>query len=183
MQASWAMTMPALLGPLARHVTNADPERFRSSVTGQANALLVNPHFETGATAGSSSTRSSRAVTVCWARTPASATRSSWRAAAGACSSANLHASNDPDPLLVGAEIDRAASFLAGDEPCVLCGLNVRRHAVPGFSEPIDGVDQVLVRGFELERGPDTWPEERHRTNGLVLPDHAPVEAVIASTS
>ena len=97
---------------------------------------------------------------------------------------ANLHASNDPDPQLVGVEIDRAASFLSGIEPVVLCGdFNVRRHGVPGFSEPIDGVDQVLVRGFELERGPESWPEARRRTSGVVLSDHAPVEAVIASTS
>ena len=48
MNASWAMTMPARLGPLARRVTERDPIRFRSSLTGQANALLVNPHFEVG---------------------------------------------------------------------------------------------------------------------------------------
>ena len=48
MQASWAMTMPARLGPLARRVTETDPVRFRSALTGQANALLVNPHFELG---------------------------------------------------------------------------------------------------------------------------------------
>ncbi|MGH3044561.1 MAG: endonuclease/exonuclease/phosphatase family protein [Gaiellaceae bacterium] len=184
MQASWAMTMPALLGPLARHVTNADPERFRSSVTGQANALLVNPHFETGRhrriVLNPELSRRDRVVGA-HTRVCHSLELESGR---GRVLVANLHASNDPDPLLVGEEIDRAASFLAGDEPCVLCGdFNVRRHAVPGFSEPIDGVDQVLVRGFELERGPDTWPEERRRTNGLVLSDHAPVEAVIASTS
>ena len=184
MQASWAMTMPALLGPLARHVTNADPVRFRSSVTGQANVLLVNPHFETGRhrriVLNPELPRRER-VLGAHTRVCHSLELDTRR---GHVLAANLHASNDPDPLLVGAEIERAVSFLAGDDPCVLCGdFNVRRHVVPGFSGPIDGVDQVLVRGFELERGPQKWPEERRRANGLVLSDHAPVEAVIASTS
>jgi endonuclease/exonuclease/phosphatase family metal-dependent hydrolase len=184
MQVSWAMTMPALLGPLARHVTDADPERFRSSLTGQANALLVNPHFETGRhrrlVLNPELSRRDR-VLGAHTRVCHSLELENGRERMLA---ANLHASNDPDPLLVGVEIDRAVSFLAGTEACVLCGdFNVRRHFVPGFSEPIDGVDQVLVRGFELERGPQPWPEERRRANGLLLSDHAPVEAVIASTS
>jgi endonuclease/exonuclease/phosphatase family metal-dependent hydrolase len=184
MQASWAMTMPALLGPLARHITNADPPRFRSSLTGQANVLLVNPHFETGRhrriVLNPELSRADRLLgshrRICH----------SLEVEAGPerLLAANLHASNDPDPQLVGVEIDRAASFLSGIEPVVLCGdFNVRRHAVPGFSEPIEGVDQVLVRGLELERGPESWPEERRRTNGVVLSDHAPIEAVIASIS
>jgi endonuclease/exonuclease/phosphatase family metal-dependent hydrolase len=184
MQASWAMTMPALLGPLARHVTDADPERFRSSLTGQANVLLVNPHHETGSHRRIVlNPELSRKERVLGAHTRVC---HSLEVEVGReqLLAANLHASNDPDPLLVGAQIDRAASFLAGPEPCVLCGdFNVRRHAVPGFSEPIDGVDQVLVRGLELERGPEAWPEERRLASGLVLSDHAPVEAVIASTS
>jgi endonuclease/exonuclease/phosphatase family metal-dependent hydrolase len=184
MQASWAMTMPALLGPLARHITNADPPRFRSSLTGQANVLLVNPHFETGR---------HRRIVLNPELSRADQLLGSHRrichslevdAGPERLLAANLHASNDPDPQLVAVEIDRAASFLSGIEPVVLCGdFNVRRHGVPGFSEPIDGVDQVLVRGFELERGPESWPEARRRTSGVVLSDHAPVEAVISSTS
>jgi len=184
MQASWAMTMPALLGPLARHVTDADPQRFRSSLTGQANVLLVNPHFDAERhrriVLNPELPRADRLLgahsRVCHAL--------ELDAGGESLLAANLHASNDPDPLLVGAEIDRAAAFLAGAEPCVLCGdFNVRAHSVPGFSEPIDGVDQILVRGIEVERGPESWPEERRRANGVVLSDHAPVEAVIASTS
>ena len=34
-----------------------------------------------------------------------------------------------------------------------------------------------------LERGPEPWPEARRSLDGRVLSDHAPVEAVIASTS
>jgi hypothetical protein len=185
MSASWAMTMPALLGPLARRVTETDPVRFRSSLTGQANALLVNPHFETG--------RHRRVVLN------PGLSRTDWLLRGGqrrVCHSlevkardeqftiANLHASNDPDHSLVGKEIERAAAFLASAEKCVLFGdFNVDRHAVRSFSDPIAGIDQILVRGFSFERGPEPWLEERRRFGGAVFSDHAPVEAVIASTS
>jgi endonuclease/exonuclease/phosphatase family metal-dependent hydrolase len=185
MSASWAMTMPARLGPLARRVTEADPVRFRSSLTGQANALLVNPHFEVG--------RHRRIVLN------PDLSRTDWLLRGGqrrVCHSlevdvdgesillANLHASNDPDRRLIEAEIERAAAFLADAGRCVLCGdFNVRRHDVEGFSAPIDGIDQILLRGAEFERGPETWEEERRRVDGKALSDHAPVEAVIASTS
>ena len=185
MAASWAMTMPALFGPLARRMTAKDPVRFRSSLTGQANALLVNPHFEVG--------RHRRAVLN------PGLSRTDWLLRGGqrrVCQAlevevdgerlvlANLHASNAPDPARIAAEIERAVAFLAGAERCVLCGdFNVRRQAVSGFSDPIDGIDQILVRGAALERGPEAWPEARRRVAGAVLSDHAPLEAVIASTS
>jgi endonuclease/exonuclease/phosphatase family metal-dependent hydrolase len=182
MAVSWAMTMPARLGPLSRRATELDPRRFRSSFSGQANALLVNPHFGVG--------RHRRVVLN------AGLSRWDWLvhgAQRRVCQAleveargvdvvvANLHASNNPDRALVGAEIERAADFLAGAERCLLCGdFNIRRHSVPGFSPPIEGIDQLLVRGLELERGPEAWPEERRRINGTLLSDHTPVEAVIA---
>ena len=184
MPASWAMTMPARLGPLARRVTERDPVRFRSSLTGQANALLVNPHFELG--------RHRRIVLN------PDLSRLDWLVGGGqrrVCHSleveaggerallANLHASNDPDRSVAAREIERATSFLVGGAPCVLSGdFNIPRYEVDGFSPPIDGINQILVRGFEFERGPDVWPEERRRLPGGLLSDHAPVEAVIAST-
>jgi endonuclease/exonuclease/phosphatase family metal-dependent hydrolase len=185
MKAAWAMTMPALLGPVARRVTAADPIRFRSSLTGQANALLVNPHFEVG--------RHRRVVLN------PGLSRKDWLVRGGQrriCHSlevaargelvvlANLHASNVPDRRLIADEIERATAFLADAERCVLCGdFNVRRHPVDGFTAPIEGIDQILVHSFELERGPEVWPEGRRRLGEAVLSDHAPVEAVIASTS
>jgi endonuclease/exonuclease/phosphatase family metal-dependent hydrolase len=184
MSASWAMTMPALLGPLARRVTETDPVRFRSSLTGQANALLVNPHFETG--------RHRRVVLN------PGLSRKDWLLRGGqrrVCHAlevetrgeqfvlANLHTSNHPDQRLVAEEIERAAAFLAAADRCLLFGdFNVDRYPVPGFSEPIDGIDQILARGFALDRGPEPWAEERRRVHGSALSDHAPVEAVIAST-
>jgi len=185
MSASWAMTMPALLGPLARRVTAADPVRFRSSLTGQTNALLVNPHFELG--------RHRRIVLN------PGLSRADWLRRGGqrrVCHSlevdvdgerllvGNLHASNNPDRQVIEGEIERAVAFLANAEPCVLCGdFNIPRHGVESFSAPLDGIDQIFVRGAELERGPDAWDEGRRRVGGAVLSDHAPIEAVITSTS
>ena len=185
MSASWAMTMPALLGPFARRVTAADPLRFRSSLTGQANVLLVNPHFELG--------RHRRLVLN------PGLSRKDWLLRGGqrrVCHSlevdvggeslvlANLHASRQSDLGRVEEEIERAASFVSDAERCVLCGdFNLRGHAIAGYSTPIVGIDQILVRGLELEQGPEVWSEERRRVRGVVLSDHAPVEAVVVSTS
>jgi endonuclease/exonuclease/phosphatase family metal-dependent hydrolase len=184
MHCEWAMTMPALAGPLARRATDVDPVRIRSSLSGQANALLVNPHFGIG--------RHRRVVLneglshLDWllrARQRRVCQALEVDARGTALVLANLHASNSPDRRLVRVEIERAASFLAGGNRCILCGdFNVMRHAVPGFTEPISGIDQVLVRGLGLERGPAAWPDERRRSNGVLLSDHAPVEAIVAWT-
>jgi hypothetical protein len=50
---------------------------------------------------------------------------------------------------------------------------------LPGFSQPLPGIDQILVRGLELVEGPSPWPNERRRSRGWLLSDHAPVEAVV----
>jgi endonuclease/exonuclease/phosphatase family metal-dependent hydrolase len=138
MAAAWAQAMPSMAGPFARRLTRLDPERFRSSVSGQANALLVNPHLDAG--------RHRR--------------------------------------IVLNPEVSRLDVLRAGPDPCILCGdFNLRRHPVGGFSEPTEGIDQILARGLRVDQGPTAWPEERRRVNGVVLSDHTPVEAVIASTS
>jgi endonuclease/exonuclease/phosphatase family metal-dependent hydrolase len=185
MVARWAVTVPALaLAPIARFVTSLDPVRFRSTLTGQANALLFNHRFELAGerllllTPGVSKwewlveneglqQRFCQAVEVdLGGRT---------------ITVANLHATNNA--RLAEGEAGRAADLVAEDENVVLCGdFNVRRFAVPHFSPPIDGIDQILVRGLEFVRPPRAWPPERRRLRGTgrLLSDHAPVEAVIA---
>jgi endonuclease/exonuclease/phosphatase family metal-dependent hydrolase len=181
MAARWAVTVPALLvGPLARAVTALDPVRLRSLVTGQANVLLVGPRLRLG---------EQRLLLL----TPG-VTRWEWLFRLGlqqryvqavdveadgrSLVAANLHATNDP--RRAAEEARRAAEFVADAERCILCGdFNVPRQGLQGFSEAIDGIDQVLVRGLELERAAEAWPLERRRLGGRVLSDHAPVEAIL----
>ncbi|MBD0290597.1 MAG: endonuclease/exonuclease/phosphatase family protein [Thermoleophilia bacterium] len=182
MVARWAVTVPALLlGPLARVVTELDPRRLRSLLTGQANVLLLGPAITPG---------EGRLCLL----TP-DVGRWEWLFSRGrqqrycqaldvqveerALTLANLHATNDP--RLAPSEVARAAEFVARAERVVLCGdFNVRRYGLPGYSAPISGIDQILVRGLELARAPSAWPEARRTVAGRVLSDHAPVEAVIA---
>ena len=184
MAVSWAVTVPSLLvAPAARRLTELDPVRFRSMVTGQANALLTNPHFELGPqrlllmNPGVSRwawfVRRGHQQRYCQA-VPVTAHGRGLLVA-------NLHATNDA--RLAEGETVRATDFVRDAERCILCGdFNVNRHAVPGFSSPIEGIDQILVRGLELERGPEAWPAERRVIGGRLLSDHAPVEAVVAWT-
>jgi endonuclease/exonuclease/phosphatase family metal-dependent hydrolase len=183
MHALWAVTVPSLLGPVARFLTDLDPVRVRFTLAGQANALLVNPHFEV---------RSHKVLVM-------NPDVSTWDWVLGGrqrrvCQAVevladgrsfvvgNLHATNSPD--IARREVAVAAELLAGAERCVLCGdFNVAEHAVPTFSPPLPGgIDQILVRGAGFERDPARWPKERRRIDGLFLSDHAPVDAVIAWT-
>jgi endonuclease/exonuclease/phosphatase family metal-dependent hydrolase len=94
---------------------------------------------------------------------------------------ANLHATNKATVARV--EVGLAADFVVGSPQCILCGdFNVPTYAVPDFSPPIEGIDQILVRGLELERAPHPWPLRRRRADGRLLSDHAPVEAEVAWT-
>ncbi len=85
----------------------------------------------------------------------------------------------------------RAAAVADGlalpGEPVVLCGdANLRPGEDDtydelqswGFSAPVPGIDQILVRGLP-SGAPVVWPEERRRLEGRLLSDHAPVELII----
>ena len=182
MRALWAVTVPAFLGPVARFVTDLDPVRVRFTVAGQANALLVNPRFEV---------EEHRVLVLnpdvsLWdwifqGRQRRVCQAAGVRAGEERFVVANLHATNNQD--LARVEVSLAAEFVSAAERCVLCGdFNVPRFTVPEFSPPIDGIDQILVKGADLEGGPEPWPAERRRVDGRLLSDHAPVEAVISWT-
>jgi endonuclease/exonuclease/phosphatase family metal-dependent hydrolase len=182
MQPVWAVTVRNFLGPLARFVTNVDPVRVRFSAAGQANVVLLNPHFEVedhdvfvmnpevsrwDVVLGGRQRRVCQVVRV--------------DIDGEALVFANLHATNNAEVAKV--EVGLATDFV-GDEPrVVLCGdFNVPHYAVREFSSPIKGIDQVLVRGLEFVRPPAPWPDERRRMGAHLLSDHAPVEAEVAWT-
>lgn len=149
-------------GVLQRH----DPLRFRSAVTGQANAILVAPahrvheHRSTRVSLGGRERRVCHAVRL------------------DAIVVGNVHASNEfRRPEVPRAELTRAHALvhaLAGDGARALAGdFNLRAPELPGPE-----IDHIVVAG--VEHGPlVVWPEERRRYRGAVLSDHAPVEVTI----
>ena len=147
---------------------------FRSALAGQANAILLAPglepleHRSLRIDAGRRERRHCHAIRLVQLIV------------------ANLHATNDfARPTIGSAEIVRAEAFVsefAAELPAVLAGdFNLRAEhlrELEGWSARGPGIDHVLVRG--LGASPVlVWPRERRLHNGLVLSDHAPVEARI----
>jgi endonuclease/exonuclease/phosphatase family metal-dependent hydrolase len=100
---------------------------------------------------------------------------------------ANLHTTSSPgDPRIPAAELRRAAawvdSFAEESDVVVLGGdFNVGPHsgaALPGYSDPGPGIDQLLVRGA-APSPLRVWPDERRPRDGILLSDHPPVELEI----
>jgi endonuclease/exonuclease/phosphatase family metal-dependent hydrolase len=193
-----------LLGDLGRTLSELDSRRFRSAVTGQANAVLLAPalkvveHRRLALNPFRFRRAQARALDLPLRE------RISWASERRVCQVlrvqreddsvvvANLHATgHHVDKRLADAELLRAAVYVDGfadpGEPILLCGdfnLSMRNsHTLPelmnaewGFegATPI-GIDHILVRG--LRAGPaHIWPLERRTRNGRVLSDHAPVE-------
>jgi endonuclease/exonuclease/phosphatase family metal-dependent hydrolase len=169
-----AVARPARLGALGRRLTMLAPDLFRSAFNGQANALLVRPPLEAVGEHRVETLKERGAVErrVCQLVRITSSTK--------VILVANLHATAHR-PEQARAEIARVGDLVAGDEPAIVCGdFNAPQTGIPGFSSPIRGLDQILVRGLEFERPPRRWEPERRRLGGVLLSDHAPVEAVVA---
>ena len=182
MRAIWSVTVPGFLGPVARFITDIDPVRVRFTAAGQANATLLSHRFDI---LGDRTLvlnpeigrlewlRGGRQRRVCQAVDVALEGRM--------LTVANLHATNNSD--IARVEVGLAADFVAGAKRCILCGdFNVPAFAIQDYSSPIEGIDQILVRGVEFERTPSTWPPKRRRVDGALLSDHAPVEGEVAWT-
>ena len=141
-----------------------DPRRFRSGVTGQANAILLAPAHVPREHRSVRISDRGRERRVCHA------------VRLEGIVIGNVHASNEfKRPEVPRAELKRAhelvESMAASGEGRVLAGdFNLRDPDLPG-----PNIDHIVVAG--IEHGPlEAWPDERRLHNGAVLSDHAPVE-------
>lgn len=190
---------------LATILTDVDPNRLRSAVEGQANAILVAPGLDVTdhrmIVLNSHAFRKRIAEELGLGVAP----RLMWARERRICQAlrirlddgrtavvGNLHAtSSRTDRRIADAELLRAAAFVDGladpGEPVVLAGdFNVTIVTSPtlralgtsewGFSQAGPGLDHVLVRGL-MPQGPERhWPEDHRRHGDVLLSDHAPVE-------
>ncbi len=196
-----------LLGELARTLSELDSRRFRSVVTGQANAVLLAPELTVvehrRVVLNPFRFRRAQAHTlglslrdrIYWAKERRVCQVLRLRRGDRTLVVANLHATGHRfDKRIPDAELLRAAVFVDGfalpDEPILLCGdfnLSLRNsRTLPdlmteewGFSGATPtGIDHVLARG--LRAGPPhVWPVVRRTRDGRVLSDHPPVEREI----
>jgi endonuclease/exonuclease/phosphatase family metal-dependent hydrolase len=141
---------------------------LRSALTGEADAILVAPHFEV-------SHERALVVNAFGMRRLMHGLRLD-----GGLFVANFHTTGDDQFRMVADIVQSQAdeeAIIAGDANLRpgegrTWGLLRRR----GFSEPLaDSIDQILVRGLP-STPPAAWPEARRRVGGRLLSDHAPVE-------
>jgi endonuclease/exonuclease/phosphatase family metal-dependent hydrolase len=161
------------LGALGRRLTALAPDVFRSAFNGQANALLVRAPFEAVGEQRVETIRERGLLErrVCQLVRVATS--------ANVILLANFHATAHR-PEQARREIERVGQLVSGDEPAIVCGdFNAAQTGIPGFSPPIPGLDQILVRALDFERPPRAWERGRRRVDGRLLSDHAPVEAVV----
>jgi hypothetical protein len=207
MRAFGAVAARPLLGSagLGRAITDLHHGLFRSAFTGQANAILLGHELRP---LGSDSIvlnprgfRRAQArvldldprVRLAWAKERRVCLAVRTETKGRFVTVANTHCSSVADRRCQDAELLRAAvfadAFAEPDDALVLAGdfntvvgesTTLKQLASPdwGFSEPIPGLDQVLVRGAKASR-PQRWPDDRRRLAGRLVSDHAPVETTI----
>jgi endonuclease/exonuclease/phosphatase family metal-dependent hydrolase len=140
-----------------------DARRFRSGVTGQANAILLAPGLEPLEHRTVQISERGRERRVCHAVRLAELVIG------------NVHASNDfRHPAVPRAELKRAheliESLAAGGARVLAGDFNLRDPDLPG-----PNIDHIVVAGIE-HGALEVWPASRRLHNGAVLSDHAPVE-------
>jgi endonuclease/exonuclease/phosphatase family metal-dependent hydrolase len=186
-----------LSAELGKWITDLNHGFFRSAFTGQANAILLAPAFRP--VAEDSIVLNPRSFRRAHAKELGLdlRTRVKWALERRVCqavraetdgrfvSVANLHASR-VDRRCADVELQRgfdfAESFVQEGDALVFAGdFNIGtgtsetlKH-ITGYSEPIPGIDQVLVKGAEA-LGTEKWHPERRTVDGRLLSDHAPVE-------
>jgi endonuclease/exonuclease/phosphatase family metal-dependent hydrolase len=203
MRSFGAVAARPLLGSaeLGRTITAVNQGLFRSAVTGQAVAILLGERLRP--LGEDTIVLNPRGFRRAWARALDldMSVRLAWAKERRVCQAvraevegrfltvANLHASSVRDRRCQDAEILRAAAFadafaepsdllvLAGDLNVVSPGSRALDELAGtdwGFSKPIPGLDQILVRGAEAN--PRPWPVDRHHVGQRRLSDHSPVE-------
>jgi endonuclease/exonuclease/phosphatase family metal-dependent hydrolase len=200
MQAFATVTMPALGGPAARRLTQLDPRRMRSALTGQANAVLIGRGL--GIAEGPAelvlNPRQVRRTAALpgpvrrhWARNRRVAQILRVETPQRSLVVVNVHLTGSRDSRPADLELLRAATYAEGfaapGEPIVVAGdLNLTTassETLPelaswGFSRGGEGIDHILARGLELSSPPVRWTAGRRALHdGRLLSDHAPVEA------
>ena len=167
---------PLLLSAtLGRALTAINHGLLRSAFTGQGNAILVaNSHPVRGDWTRQVSRPKEGERRVCQAVQ-----------LEGLGLVANFHVTTafaDDQFMRVVQAVEELA---AEHSPVILCGdANLRpgegrtyaELGRLGYSRPAPGIDQILVRGLQLESPPR---QRDHTLDGLVVSDHAPLEAVI----
>lgn len=154
---------------LAGWITRLHSGLLRSAITGQANAILI-------ASGLAATDLGHQRVSE-----PDVEPRVAQAVLVDGTVVANVHASSiDGQPEPARAELERTRTFaeaVAGGAPVVLAGdFNLVAHEIDGYTPPGPGIDHVVVRGAPSSPVA-IWPLERRVHNGLVLSDHAPVEA------
>jgi endonuclease/exonuclease/phosphatase family metal-dependent hydrolase len=192
-----------LPGELERTLSELDSRRFRSAVTGQANAILLTPELTVleHRRLALNPFRFRRAQAhklglplrerIEWASERRVCQVLRLRRGDGTLVLANMHVTGHVDKRIPDAELLRAAVFADGfalpGEPILLCGdfnLSLRNsRTLPdlmtaewGFSGASPtGIDHILVRGLHAAPA-QIWPVERRTRGGRVLSDHPPVD-------
>jgi len=153
-------------------ITRLNQGFFRSAVSGQANAILLDRSLQPLEQRWSVISRGRRERRICQAVRLAGMVI------------ANLHASGVAGhPEIGAAETTRALAFLEslaqpGDALIFAGDFNLRSKQLPdlpGFSPPGPGIDHIIVRGAEVSRL-HIWAQAGHTTGAGVLSDHAPIE-------
>jgi endonuclease/exonuclease/phosphatase family metal-dependent hydrolase len=177
-----------LTAELGRRLTELNPGLLRSAFSGQANAILTRQRvLESHVLALNPLEfrhRHRDALTL--------VERLAWARERRVCQAvrledvlvANLHATRYR--RLAELELVRAAAFVDGlarpGEPIVLAGdFNVFSLRLEdwGFHGGGHRVDHVLARGLSVSNV-EAWPVERRRRGGVLLSDHAPVDATVS---
>ena len=172
MQAYWLIARrPRRPAFLAAAITRLHSGFFRSRLTGQANAILIDRSLSTTHLSGVQISDEG------WERRIVHAVRIDQLGVV-----ANLHASNAV-PDVVVRELVRARAFVdtraAPGEARMLAGdFNLAHPSLPGFGNGGSGPDHILVSQAAAEPSL-TWERRRRLVAGLVLSDHAPVERLV----